>query len=167
MQNALLIQTQSSLGSRGKAGNILWRSTWSNRQKTFCNYITQEIYPLTQRCVLYNLSAVFLYVRNRNCEHLFLRWHNMSYWIRIHYLMFVLYFLHITSTFLWQDYTSLIHISSICKVEVPKEVLDIIEPIKDNQEAVRKFGVHLAVKMVSHLFSHNYSHGAHFFTLNR
>jgi 5,10-methylenetetrahydrofolate reductase len=52
-------------------------------------------------------------------------------------------------------------------VEVPRAVLDIIEPIKDNHEAVRKFGVHLAVEMVSYLFSHNYSNAAHFFTLNR
>ena len=52
-------------------------------------------------------------------------------------------------------------------MKVPKKVLDIIEPIKDNDEAVRKFGVHLAVQMVSHIFSHNYSCGAHFFTLNR
>jgi methylenetetrahydrofolate reductase (NADPH) len=71
------------------------------------------------------------------------------------------------STLLWQDYTSLIHISNICSVDVPREVLDIIEPIKDNQEAVRKFGVYLAVEMVSYLFSHNYSYGVHFFTLNR
>ncbi|PNF27577.1 hypothetical protein B7P43_G02266 [Cryptotermes secundus] len=66
-----------------------------------------------------------------------------------------------------QDYTSLIHISSACSVEVPRSVLDIIEPIKDNREAVRKFGVHLAVEMVSYLFSQNYSNAAHFFTLNR
>jgi 5,10-methylenetetrahydrofolate reductase len=52
-------------------------------------------------------------------------------------------------------------------VEVPRAVLNIIEPIKDNQEAVRKFGVHLAAEMVSYLFSQNYANAAHFFTLNR
>lgn len=59
------------------------------------------------------------------------------------------------------------HISRVCSVKVPKEVIDIIEPIKDDHEAVRKFGVHLAVQMVSHIFAHNYTCGAHFFTLNR
>ncbi|XP_021937125.1 methylenetetrahydrofolate reductase isoform X2 [Zootermopsis nevadensis] len=73
----------------------------------------------------------------------------------------------IPGVMLIRDYTSLIHTSNICSVKVPREVLDIIEPIKDNEEAVRKFGVHLAVEMVSYLFRHNYSYGAHFFTLNR
>jgi methylenetetrahydrofolate reductase (NADPH) len=72
-----------------------------------------------------------------------------------------------TSTFLCQDYPALMHISKVCRVKVPKEVLDIIEPIKDNEEAVRKFGVHLAIQMVSYIFCHNYSCAAHFFTLNR
>ncbi|XP_069691924.1 methylenetetrahydrofolate reductase (NADPH) isoform X3 [Periplaneta americana] len=66
-----------------------------------------------------------------------------------------------------QEYSSLLHLSRICKVEIPKAVLNIIEPIRDNQEAVRKFGVHLAVKIVSQLFSSNQLQAVHFFTLNR
>ncbi|XP_060578071.1 methylenetetrahydrofolate reductase (NADPH)-like [Ruditapes philippinarum] len=66
-----------------------------------------------------------------------------------------------------QAYQSLRHIVKLSRLEVPQEIIDDINPIKDNDEAIRNYGVDLTVKMAKELFKTGYIHGVHFYTLNR
>lgn len=66
-----------------------------------------------------------------------------------------------------QAYQSLRHIVKLSRLEVPKEILDTIEPIKDNDEAIRNFGVEQCFQMCRELLKHEDVHGVHFYTLNR
>jgi len=65
-----------------------------------------------------------------------------------------------------QGYASLRQLTKLSKLEVPQSLLDIIEPIKDNDKAIKTVGVELAVKMCRELLD-NGVHGLHFYTLNR
>jgi len=65
-----------------------------------------------------------------------------------------------------QGYQSLRHIVKLSKLEVPDEIIDTITPIKDNDEAIRKFGVDQAVEMCVKLMKEGFC-GIHFYTLNR
>lgn len=51
-----------------------------------------------------------------------------------------------------QGYESLRHLTKLSKLEVPQAIHDVILPIKDNDVAVRNYGVDLAVKMCKELF---------------
>ena len=51
-----------------------------------------------------------------------------------------------------QGYESLRHLTKLSKLEVPQTIRDVILPIKDNDVAVRNYGVDLAVKMCKELF---------------
>lgn len=51
-----------------------------------------------------------------------------------------------------QGYQSLRHLTKLSKLEVPQFISDAILPIKDDDAAVRNYGVHLAVKMGRELF---------------
>jgi len=55
----------------------------------------------------------------------------------------------------------------LSKLEVPQEIVDIITPLKDNDEAIQKYGVHQAVEMIRALFLSGVAPGIHFYTLNR
>lgn len=55
----------------------------------------------------------------------------------------------------------------LSKLEVPKEITDVIEPIKDNDAAIRNYGIDLAVSMCRELLDSGAVHGLHFYTLNR
>ncbi|XP_064642240.1 methylenetetrahydrofolate reductase (NADPH)-like isoform X2 [Lineus longissimus] len=66
-----------------------------------------------------------------------------------------------------QAYQSLKHICKLSKLDVPDEVISAIEPIKDNDEAIRNYGVDQAVKMCREMFASGVVHGLHFYTLNR
>ena len=46
-----------------------------------------------------------------------------------------------------QTYNGFKRMTGFCKVKVPQEITDTLEGIKDNDEAVRNFGVDLGVKM--------------------
>jgi len=65
-----------------------------------------------------------------------------------------------------QAYQSLRHIVKLSKLEVPTDIIDTITPIKDNDEAVRNYGVHQAVEMCKVLLNSGF-YGLHFYTLNR
>ena len=67
----------------------------------------------------------------------------------------------------FQAYQSLRTIADVSKLEVPQEIIDDLEPIKDNDEAVRDYGVEHMVKVVNELFESGMVHGLHFYTLNR
>lgn len=66
-----------------------------------------------------------------------------------------------------QGYASLRQLVKLSKLEVPQEILDVIEPIKDNDEAIRKYGVELATEMCKELLQSDEVPGLHFYTLNR
>ena len=75
--------------------------------------------------------------------------------------------------FFSQAYQSLRHIVKLSKLEVPQEIIDAINPIKENDEAIRNFGIAQAVKMCKELFEAGITNpdmnvpGIHFYTLNR
>jgi len=66
-----------------------------------------------------------------------------------------------------QSYDSLRHIVKLSKLSVPEEMKEIIEPLKDNDDAIRNYGIHLATNMIRDLFQSGYAPGIHFYTLNR
>ncbi|XP_069803324.1 methylenetetrahydrofolate reductase (NADPH) isoform X1 [Dendropsophus ebraccatus] len=66
-----------------------------------------------------------------------------------------------------QGYGSLRQLVKLSKLEVPQEIKDIIEPIKDNDAAIRNYGIDLAVSMCRELLDSGLVHGLHFYTLNR
>ncbi|CAH1773146.1 unnamed protein product [Owenia fusiformis] len=66
-----------------------------------------------------------------------------------------------------QAYQSLRHIVKLSRLEVPQEILDAINPIKDNDEAIRNFGIDMAVELSKTCLDSGLVHGLHFYTLNR
>ncbi|KAK7482502.1 hypothetical protein BaRGS_00026213 [Batillaria attramentaria] len=70
-----------------------------------------------------------------------------------------------------QAYQSLRHIVKLSKLEVPQEIIDAINPIKENDEAIRNFGIDHAVKLCKALLDAGGDDtcvpGVHFYTLNR
>ncbi|XP_075695466.1 methylenetetrahydrofolate reductase (NADPH) [Rhinoderma darwinii] len=66
-----------------------------------------------------------------------------------------------------QGYGSLRQLVKLSKLEIPQEIKDIIEPIKDNDAAIRNYGIDLAVSMCRELLDSGLVHGLHFYTLNR
>ncbi|KAM9299174.1 methylenetetrahydrofolate reductase (NADPH) [Gastrophryne carolinensis] len=66
-----------------------------------------------------------------------------------------------------QGYISLRQLVKLSKLEVPQEIKDVIEPIKDNDAAIRNYGIDLAVSMCRELLDSGLVHGLHFYTLNR
>ena len=55
----------------------------------------------------------------------------------------------------------------LSRLEVPQWIVDAIEPIKDDDEAIRKYGVNLGIKMAQELLESAEVPGIHFYTLNR
>ena len=53
------------------------------------------------------------------------------------------------------------------KMEVPQYILDAIEPIKDDDEAFRKYGIKLCIDLCRELLDSGIVPGLHFYTLNR
>lgn len=66
-----------------------------------------------------------------------------------------------------QGYASLRHLVKLSRLEVPQWIVDAIEPIKDDDEAIRKYGVNLGIKMAQELLESAEVPGIHFYTLNR
>jgi methylenetetrahydrofolate reductase (NADPH) len=66
-----------------------------------------------------------------------------------------------------QSYESLRHIVRMSKLEVPDEIRSVMEPLKGNDAAIRKFGIHQATEMIKELFTSGYAPGVHIYTLNR
>ncbi|KAM5248714.1 methylenetetrahydrofolate reductase (NADPH) [Ctenodactylus gundi] len=66
-----------------------------------------------------------------------------------------------------QSYSSLRQLVKLSKLEVPQEIKDVIEPIKDNDAAIRNYGIELAVSLCRELLSSGLVPGLHFYTLNR
>lgn len=66
-----------------------------------------------------------------------------------------------------QAYASLRNLVKLSRLEVPKSIVDAIEPIKDDDEAIRKYGVKLCIDMCRELLDSGIVPGLHFYTLNR
>lgn len=66
-----------------------------------------------------------------------------------------------------QGYASLRHLVKLSRLEVPQWIVDAIEPIKDDDEAIRKYGVKLGIEMARELLESGEVPGLHFYTLNR
>ncbi|XP_047228612.1 methylenetetrahydrofolate reductase isoform X2 [Girardinichthys multiradiatus] len=66
-----------------------------------------------------------------------------------------------------QGYQSLRQLVKLSKLEVPEEITKVIEPIKDNDAAIRNYGIHQAVRMCRVLLESGKVPGLHFYTLNR
>ncbi|XP_055345441.1 methylenetetrahydrofolate reductase (NADPH)-like [Paramacrobiotus metropolitanus] len=64
-----------------------------------------------------------------------------------------------------QSYDSLRQVAKLSKLTVPPEILAAVAPIKDNDQAIRKFGMDLAVQMCRELLDAG-APSLHFYTLN-
>jgi len=62
-------------------------------------------------------------------------------------------------------YAGFIRMTSTCKTFVPKAIFDELEPIKNDDEAVKNFGVKLGIQMCKELMQGGIKH-LHFYTLN-
>ncbi|XP_078094986.1 methylenetetrahydrofolate reductase (NADPH) isoform X2 [Mustelus asterias] len=66
-----------------------------------------------------------------------------------------------------KGYHSLRQLVKLSKLQVPQEIKDIIDPIKDNDAAIRNYGIDLATDMCKVLLESGLVPGLHFYTLNR
>jgi len=69
-----------------------------------------------------------------------------------------------------QSYSSFIRMTDYCNISVPGRVMERLEPVKDDDEAIKEIGVEIAVEMCQTLLSasenEDYVDGIHFYTLN-
>lgn len=64
-----------------------------------------------------------------------------------------------------QNYKGFLRMTSLCKTKVPAEIMDALEPIKDNDEAVRAYGIHLGTEMCKKILAHDIK-TLHLYSLN-
>jgi methylenetetrahydrofolate reductase (NADPH) len=64
-----------------------------------------------------------------------------------------------------QNYSSFQRMTSYCRTAVPQHIWDTIQPISENDEAVKAYGVQLSIAMSQELMSKGIR-GFHFYTLN-
>mmetsp|Transcript_44827 Transcript_44827/g.114603 ORF Transcript_44827/g.114603 Transcript_44827/m.114603 type:complete len:601 (+) Transcript_44827:95-1897(+) len=55
--------------------------------------------------------------------------------------------------------------TGFCKTYVPQDIMDTLEPIKDNEQAVKNYGIHLGTEMCKKLLEAG-TPGLHMYTLN-
>ena len=69
-----------------------------------------------------------------------------------------------------QSYSSFVRMTTYCNISVPQHVMDRLEPVKDDDEAIKDIGVEIAVDMCKKLLSTPAEEGGvdgiHFYTLN-
>ncbi|CAM8947732.1 unnamed protein product [Rhodiola kirilowii] len=63
------------------------------------------------------------------------------------------------------NYGGFKRMTGFCKTKIPAELSAALEPIKDNEEAVRAFGIHLATEMCKKILAHGVK-TLHLYTLN-
>merc|ERR1719333_360350 len=64
-----------------------------------------------------------------------------------------------------QSYGGFTRMTSLCKTKLPPTLMDALEPIKDDDQKVKDFGVQLAVRSCQELVARG-TPGLHFYTLN-
>jgi methylenetetrahydrofolate reductase (NADPH) len=64
-----------------------------------------------------------------------------------------------------QNYKGFLRMTGLCKTKVPEEIKAALEPIKDNEEAVRAYGIHLGTEMCKKILAHDIR-TLHLYSLN-
>ncbi|KAM7280071.1 hypothetical protein ACFE04_007205 [Oxalis oulophora] len=63
------------------------------------------------------------------------------------------------------NYKGFLRMTGFCKTKIPDEVTAALEPIKDNEEAVKNYGIHLATETCKKILAHGIK-TLHLYTLN-
>ncbi|XP_030528206.1 methylenetetrahydrofolate reductase 2-like [Rhodamnia argentea] len=63
------------------------------------------------------------------------------------------------------NYKGFIRMTGFCKTKIPAEITAALEPIKDNEEAVRNYGIHLGAEMCKKILANGIK-TIHLYTLN-
>lgn len=63
------------------------------------------------------------------------------------------------------NYKGFIRMTGFCKTRIPAEIMAALEPIKDNEEAVKAYGIHLGTEMCKKIMAHGIK-TLHLYTLN-
>ncbi|MBA0713817.1 hypothetical protein Golax_012826 [Gossypium laxum] len=63
------------------------------------------------------------------------------------------------------NYKGFVRMTGFCKTKIPDEVTAALEPIKDNDEAVKSYGIHLGTEMCRKILAHGIK-TLHLYTLN-
>ncbi|KAM7266338.1 hypothetical protein ACFE04_004235 [Oxalis oulophora] len=63
------------------------------------------------------------------------------------------------------NYKGFLRMTSFCKTKIPAEITSTMELIKDNEEAVRNYGIHIGTEMCKKILAHGIK-TLHFYTLN-
>jgi len=66
-----------------------------------------------------------------------------------------------------QSYSCIKQLRKQASIDIPKNVMNILNPIKDNDEAVLRYGTYLTVQLCKALLETALVCGLHFYTLNR
>ncbi|KAF6150136.1 hypothetical protein GIB67_023091 [Kingdonia uniflora] len=64
------------------------------------------------------------------------------------------------------NYKGFIRMTGFCKTRIPAELTAALEPIKDNEEAVKQFGIHFGTEMCKKILAHGIK-TLHLYTLNQ
>ncbi|XP_014227071.1 methylenetetrahydrofolate reductase isoform X2 [Trichogramma pretiosum] len=73
----------------------------------------------------------------------------------------------IPGLFPFETYRELERMTKLCKVKIPSWLSEKLLPIGDDDEAVRRLGVEITVKIIKEMRLSGISYGYHLFTLNR
>ena len=65
-----------------------------------------------------------------------------------------------------QSFSSFSRMTSYCSVAVPKHIMERLEPVKDDDEAVKEIGCDIAAEMCRRILAEGDIDGIHFYTLN-
>ena len=65
-----------------------------------------------------------------------------------------------------QTYGGFKRMTGFCKTRVPQSILDALEPIKDNDEAVKAYGVQMGYEMCKKIMDSGKCNGLHMYSLN-
>ncbi|MED6221279.1 Methylenetetrahydrofolate reductase 1 [Stylosanthes scabra] len=63
------------------------------------------------------------------------------------------------------NYKGFLRMTGFCKTKIPAEIFAALEPIKDNEEAVKSYGIHLGTEMCKKILAHGIK-TLHMYTLN-
>ncbi|XP_043705692.1 probable methylenetetrahydrofolate reductase isoform X1 [Telopea speciosissima] len=63
------------------------------------------------------------------------------------------------------NYKGFLRMTGFCKTKIPLEIMAALEPIKDNEEAVKAYGIHLGTEMCKKILAHGIK-TVHLYTLN-
>lgn len=66
-----------------------------------------------------------------------------------------------------QGYASLRHLTKLSRITPPSYVIERMEVMKDNDQAIRNYGIEVATNLCRKLLKANFVTGFHFYTLNR